>query len=926
MGAKKVFFARCISVLLTVLMTVAAVSDSLAAVYGGKNGLTAKMEAMPLNQIIVKYKTSANLATTAAVRSVEQMQRMNNVAGVSLGYLRPMSGEAHVLRLPQRMEINRVLDICARLATMSEVEYAEPDYIMHAAGNSVEGALVTPNDPLYPNQWHYFAPGSDHYGVNAPAAWDITTGSAGIYAAVIDTGILNHADLSGRWVGGYDFITDVTQANDGDGRDANPLDPGDWVAASECGPGLSSQNSTWHGTHVSGTIGAASNNGDGVTGLNWVSQVVPLRALGKCGGTVSDVADAMRWAAGLPVSGVPANPNPAKVANMSLGASSPTCPATYQNAVKDVVAAGTVLVVSAGNDNHDASLHTPANCSGVITVAATNRSGGRAYYSNYGSEVEIAAPGGAQSGLSANDPNGVLSTLNTGATTQGSDSYIYYQGTSMAAPHVTGIVSLMFSVNPALTPAQVTNILQATATPFPTGTGSDCTTSTCGGGIVNAYEAVAMAQAVNGPPFVLATVPASGATGVSLASAIKVVFSKPMNPSTITTGTFTLKNGVTGSVSYDPATYTATFTTDPPGLEQSITYTATITTGAADAGGTHMTAAKSWSFTMKGPAVLVNGDFENGVTGWYRGYSEISSNGEHSHGGVGYAKLGIWITSVLTQDVTIPANATAATVRFWYDITSSDTTTTANDILTLGVYNPTTGALLQTLATLSNLDVTNGAYAQSSQYDLIAHKGQTINLAFISTDNTDSWPTYFYLDDVELPVTAPAQQNLSVAISGNGAVNSNPAGIACTTGSLGTCAHQFTKYSTVTLMPSASGGSMLGSWTGGCTSLDRDNCLVEMPADKSLTATFTASTVVRIPGVSGYGSLQSAYDLALPSSTIQAQAVELPASPFTLDKGKTILLEGGYDSGYSVNSGYTTMKGILTLVNGSLTVKNLIIK
>jgi serine protease len=925
MGAKKVFFARGISVLLTVLMTVVAGSDSLAAVHGGKNGLTTKREAMPVNQIIVKYKASANLATAAAVRSVAHMQRLNDAAGVSLGYLRPMSGEAHVLRLPQRLEINRAMEISARLAAMTDVEYAEPDYIMQADGNSVEGGLVTPNDPLYPNQWHYFAPGSDHYGVNAPAAWDITTGSAGIYAAVIDTGILNHADLSGRWVGGYDFITDVTQANDGDGRDANPLDPGDWAADSECGPGFS--NSTWHGTHVSGTIGAASNNGNGVTGLNWVSQVVPLRVLGKCGGTVSDVADAMRWAAGLPVSGVPANPNQAKVANLSLGGSSPTgCPATYQNAVNDVVAAGTVLVVSAGNDDHDASLHTPANCSGVITVAATDRSGRRAYYSNYGTMVKIAAPGGAQSSLSANDPNGVLSTLNTGTTTPGSDAYIYYEGTSMAAPHVTGIVSLMFSVNPALTPAQVTNILQASATPFPTGTGSDCTTSTCGCGIVNAYAAVAMAQAVNGPPFVLATVPASGATGVSLASSIKVVFSKPMNPSTITTGTFTLNNGVTGSVSYDPATHTATFTPDPPGLEQSITYTATITTGAADAGGTHMTAAKSWGFTMKGPAVLVNGDFESGVTGWYRGYSEIYSDGEHSHGGVGYAKLGIWITSVLTQDLTMPANATAATVRFWYDITSSDTSTTANDILTLGVYNPTTGELLQTLATLSNLDVTNGAYAQSSQYDLIAYKGQAIRLAFISTDKTDSWPTNFYLDDVELPVTAPAQQNLSVAISGNGSVNSNPTGIACTTGNLVNCAHQFTKYSTVTLMPSSSAGSMLGSWTGDCTSLDGDNCLVEMPADKSLTATFTASTVVRVPGVGGYDSLQSAYDSASPSSTIQAQAVDLLASPFTLNLGKIILLEGGYDSGYSVNNDYTTMKGIVTLVNGSLTVKNLIIK
>ena len=163
-------------------------------------------------------------------------------------------------------------------------------------------------------------------------------------------------------------------ANDGDGRDSNPSDPGDWVAANECFAGSAASNSSWHGTHVAGTIGAASNNGVGVAGINWSSKILPVRVLGKCGGTISDIADGMRWSAGLPVPGVPANANPAKVLNLSLGGSG-ACDATYQNAINAIVAAGTTVVVSAGNSNANASGFRPANCNGVITVAATNRNG-----------------------------------------------------------------------------------------------------------------------------------------------------------------------------------------------------------------------------------------------------------------------------------------------------------------------------------------------------------------------------------------------------------------------------------------------------------------------------------------------------------------------------------------------------------------------
>ena len=323
---------------------------------------------MPTDQIIVKYKIPASMVGTTGPASALAMQRLSDAAGVPLTYVREMSGDAYVLGLPSRMPLAEVQAMADRMSALPEVEYAEPDAIMQHT--------LTPNDPRYTDQWHYFAPGAGHYGINAPAAWDITTGSSSIVVAVIDTGITNHADLAGRSVPGlgYDFITSVSSANDGNGRDSDPSDPGDWVAANECFAGSAARNSSWHGTHVAGTIGAASNNGIGVAGINWSSKILSVRVLGKCGGTTSDIADGMRWSAGLPVPGVPANANPAKVLNLSLGGSG-ACDATYQNAINDILAAGSTIVISAGNSNANASGFRPANCNGVITVAATNRNG-----------------------------------------------------------------------------------------------------------------------------------------------------------------------------------------------------------------------------------------------------------------------------------------------------------------------------------------------------------------------------------------------------------------------------------------------------------------------------------------------------------------------------------------------------------------------
>jgi serine protease len=437
------------------------------------------------DRLIVKYKDDGDTSKTGvAARGIDRarqalIDRAGQTYGATLRALRATANGANVLQLNRTMSLDEARQLAAELKSRdASVEYAEPDRIMVP--------LATPTDPSYTQQWDlYEATG----GINAPAAWDKSTG-AGINVAVIDTGYRPHADLSGQILQGYDFISTSTVANDGGGRDADASDPGDWAPAGSCGTGIpaADQNSSWHGTHVSGTIAAKTNNGLGVAGIAYNAKVVPARALGRCGGYTSDIADAIVWASGGTVTGVPANANKARVLNLSLGGSG-ACDTTTQNAINSARSRGAVVVVAAGNANTNASNTNPANCAGVITVAATNRSGGKASYSNYGTNVTIAAPGG-DSGA------GILSTLNSGTTTPASDSYAWYMGTSMATPHVAGVVALMLSANPNLTPDDVAAKLKSTARAFP----APC--SGCGAGIVNAAAAVnaALASVTTTPP------------------------------------------------------------------------------------------------------------------------------------------------------------------------------------------------------------------------------------------------------------------------------------------------------------------------------------------------------------------------------------------------------------------------------------------
>lgn len=496
------------------------------------------------DQLIVKLRDPQ--IARAQILGAGQMSTLNAAAGVTLRHFRPMSDDAHVLKLPRRMTVAEALAIAVRLNADPSVEYAEPDRRMFP--------MLVPNDPQYINQWHYKSPNAPDNvagGANLPGAWDITTGSASVVVAAIDTGIRpNHIDLVGRTVPGFDFVSDVNIANDGDLRDADPSDPGDWVTSAEStavgGPfeGCFVSDSSWHGTHVAGTIGAATNNGVGVAGINWTSKILPVRVLGKCGGFLSDILDGARWAAGLSVPGVPANANPAKVLNLSLGGPG-ACSSAEQTAIDQITAAGAVFVAAAGNESSDASGSSPGNCNGVITVAANNRGGGLAFYSNFSTTlVKISAPGGEQA--VANDPDGVLSTLNTGTTAPAADTYIYYEGTSMASPHVAGIASLMFSVNPTLTPAQVLSTIQATARPFALGT-SCATFNDCGAGIINAAAAVSASTANVG--IAVADSPDPAALGSNLTYTITAANTGPAAAAAVT-----VTDVLPGSVTYVSAT------------------------------------------------------------------------------------------------------------------------------------------------------------------------------------------------------------------------------------------------------------------------------------------------------------------------------------------------------------------------------------
>ncbi|WP_327318516.1 S8 family peptidase [Streptomyces sp. NBC_01235] len=460
------------------LLTAASTASAAAqeTVSQGSTVPAAQTEAAPgtpAERLIVGYKSGAAEAKSNPAAQADAAAK-GKESGEDVDFQRRLGTGAALVDLGDDLTKADVADVVARYQADPQVAYVVPDRLNKPKAD--------PNDTEYTKQWDLF---ESTAGMNVPGAWATSTGT-GVTVAVIDTGYVAHTDLAANIVGGYDFIADTAVSVDGDGRDSNPADPGDWYNANDCGSGIPASNSSWHGTHVAGTIAAVTNNNKGVAGIAYGAKISPVRVLGKCGGYDSDIIDAITWASGGTVSGVPANSNVAKVINMSLGGDG-ACTSATQSAITAAVNRGTTVVVAAGNENDNVANHSPGNCNNVISVAATNRSGAKASYSNYGSLVDISAPGGQTSTGTA---NGILSTLNSGTKTPSSESYAYYQGTSMATPHIAGLVALVKSANSSLTPAQIETAIKNNARALP----GSCSGG-CGAGLADAAKTV---QAVSG--------------------------------------------------------------------------------------------------------------------------------------------------------------------------------------------------------------------------------------------------------------------------------------------------------------------------------------------------------------------------------------------------------------------------------------------
>lgn len=510
------------------------------------------------DRFIVKYRdgsterastTSLDTALQSATRAIPAKAGR----ALEVRQLRRLAVGADVVRSDRKLDRVEAESLMRQLASNPNVEYVEVD--------KLNKPLLTPNDPRFSEQWGY---GTGAGGIRATEAWDTTNG-AGSVVAILDTGITTHSDLNANILPGYDFIIDTAVSVDGDGRDSNPADPGDGYNANECGAGVPASNSSWHGTHVAGTVAAVTNNGVGVAGVAYGAKIVPVRVLGKCGGYDSDIADAIIWASGGTVSGVPANANPAEVINLSLGGSG-ACGATTQTAINGAVSRGTTLVIAAGNDNVNVSNASPANCNNVVAVGSITSTGARSSFSNYGALVDVAAPGSS-----------ILSTLNAGARTPGAETYASYSGTSMATPHVAGVVALIQAVSATpKTPAQVEALLKSSARAFPS-----TPSQPIGAGIVNAKAAVDAAGGGSGNV-------APVANFTSSASGLTVSFTDTSTDSdgSIASRSWNFGDGTTStatnpSKTYSAAgTYTVTLTvTDNGGATNTKTSSVTVSSG-----------------------------------------------------------------------------------------------------------------------------------------------------------------------------------------------------------------------------------------------------------------------------------------------------------------------------------------------------------
>ncbi len=405
-----------------------AYSLSLEGGLGASAVTPVSMEFVP-GEVIIKYKSRAyrsfavgdrsdSLPTTVSVdQLLAEYPELQSENDISVRSLLGSSDEA--------LAKQQTLKVVKALQARDDIEFVEPNYLYHVS--------ALPSDPGVSSQPHYNL-------INLQEAWDLETGSADVIVAVIDTGIaLGHPDLENKLVPGYDFVSNAATSGDGDGIDSNPDDPGDPTSAI-----------AYHGTHVAGTIAAEANNGQGGVGVAWGVKIMPLRALTYQSGSSLDVAQAILYAAGLPNRSGRVPERRADVINMSLGGTANST--TIANAIRDARAAGCIVVAAAGNSGSSAPNYPAAN-EGVISVSAVNANKDLTYYSNYGTTIDVAAPGGESGDLDGDGrSDSIYSTIKDSS---GRYTYGYMNGTSMATPHVAGVLALMRSANPGITPEEI---------------------------------------------------------------------------------------------------------------------------------------------------------------------------------------------------------------------------------------------------------------------------------------------------------------------------------------------------------------------------------------------------------------------------------------------------------------------------------------
>jgi len=534
------------------------------------------------DQIIVKWRTSG-VAAVQIDNVGDRAARLSEANGIAVSPVRNLFGSTDVVRLnymPTQQEMQGVL---GRLNADPGIEYAEADGWRYIEAFPAD----PPNDPRFTagsddngswhGQWYLQASSATTpSALSALTAWQTTTGSSSVIVAVVDTGVITaHPDLAGKLQPGYDFVScdqgnytvatgskttaDCSAsgssatylfANDGHGWEAGADDPGDWIDSTDITNSLfinagctTAVDSSWHGTKVAGIIGALTNNGIGIAAVAPDTMLLPVRAIGKCSGRVSDIAAAIMWAAGQPVTvdagSIAASPA-ANIINLSLGGNT-ACSSTEQSAINTAIAAGITVIAAAGNEG--GALDAPANCSGVISVVGLRQTGTKVPYSNLSGTAGPAASIGAPGGNCVNTTAGsdclydIETTTDAGttvpSTTPGFYTYSLLDqsyldaggnpenaanvGTSFAAPMVSGIAALMLAINPDLTPQQILTRLQSSAIAFPTSSSTTstqctladstldsngdysepatpaecvCTTATCGSGMANAAAAV----------------------------------------------------------------------------------------------------------------------------------------------------------------------------------------------------------------------------------------------------------------------------------------------------------------------------------------------------------------------------------------------------------------------------------------------------